>query len=610
TQLPEDWTNGGNTTFVLLPRDGSFTADGLRRQLPALVERHEPKAQRGRIGVTLGAVPVGSLLTMAVRDALFPRQSPVSVPLLLLLSGAIVLAVACINFANLATARAAARAREVGVRKAIGARPRQLIVQYLFEAGAVTAAAVAIALALLVLMTPVLEHAAGIDLRLLWSAEYVGRGVVSLLALGIAVTLAAGFYPAFVLSRLEPALAVRSGPTRAGPRSLAALLVGVQFALAAFLLIAVTIVHEQNIRLKHGEREMAADPLLVIHNQTEITGLRQDTLRQELLRLPQVRSATAMQVLPWSKVFTRMPLSSSPSAFAVQRSALLYVVGYDFFKTFDIPLRAGRVFDPKRADDVEVAHPNPTRAQNIVISIGLAQELGFKTPSAAVGRMIFIPTSLTGEARARPFRIIGVVENKSLAIASRYGSRPNVYLFNPVLRFHVVRLARQDVGGALNAIDTAWKRLVPSVSLDGRFLTDYFNERYASFARINQAFTALALIAWVISMIGLYAMAIMMSGRRIHEIAIRKTLGAHRAQMVRMLLKSFTAPVLMANVIAWPFGYLAGRAYLNVFVDPIPLTPWPFLVALLLSLLISWLAVGGQTWRAASAAPVQAMRHE
>ena len=609
-QLPEDWLNGQNTTYVLLPQDGSLTADMLRDQLPAFMDRHVPEPQRRLARVTLDAVPVSSLLGMAVRDALFPQGSALSVPLLFLVLGAIVLAVACINFANLATARAAGRAQETGVRKAIGARPKQVIVQYLFEAGLLTAAALVTALVLVLLLMPVLRNTAGIELRSLWAPDVAAWAVASLLALGIGVTFAAGFYPAFVLSRVQPALAVRTGPTQGGSRSLTALLVGVQFAFAAFLLIAVSIVREQNERLERAGREIAGDSLLVIENAPEITGLPQETLRQELLRLPQVTSATVMESLPWTNEFRRIPLSSSPAATAVERTALLYPVGYDFFKSLDIDVLAGRVFDPQRADDVAASAPGPTRTQNIVISRALAEELGFSSPHAAVDRTIYMPMSVTSEAAARPFRIVGVVENKSLALTSRYGSRPNAYLFIPTRRFHLVRLAGPDVGGAVQAIDALWKRLVPNFAPNRRFIADYFSESYANFARLNQAFTALALIAWLISTIGLYAMALVVSRRRVREIAIRKTLGARTGEVVLMLLKSFTTPVLIANVIAWPFAYLAARAYLNVFIDPIRLTPWPFVVALVVSLLISWIAIGGQTWRAANSAPARVMRYE
>ncbi|HET8697683.1 MAG TPA: ABC transporter permease, partial [Gammaproteobacteria bacterium] len=598
TQLPEDWTAsyGPNTTYVLLPDD--FTATMLRAQLPAFVERHVPADERARLSVSLDVAPVSSLLVMAARDALLPRESAVSLPLLMLALGTIVLVVACVNFANLATARAAGRAREIGVRKAIGAAPRQVIAQYLLEAGILTAAALALAVVLLLGALPALESTTGIDLRLLWSASFAARSAAALLGLCAAVACAAGFYPAFVLSRVQPALAVRAAPSRTGPRSLAALLVGVQFAFAAFLLIAVSIVHEQNERLEHAGRETAAEPLLVIENDAGRSGVAQQTLHEELARLPQVRSATTLQTLPWGNFVTRFPLSSTPSATAVERTAFLYVVGYDFFETFDIGLLAGRWFDPERADDFAVQGPNPTRTQSIVISRGLARELGFDSPTDVVDKMLYIPRSLTGEARDRPFQIIGVVEDKTLAIATRFGRRPNAYLFSPDVTNHVVRLAGDDAAGAIASIDALWKRLAPNVAIKRRLLADYFDDGYASFARINQAFTALALIAWTISTIGLYAMAIVVAGRRLREIAIRKTLGARTRQIVVLLLGSFSRPVLLANVAAWPFAYLAARAYLDVFVDPMPLTPWPFAVGLAVSLIVAWVAVGGQSWRA------------
>jgi putative ABC transport system permease protein len=615
TQLPDDWfagpgTTWQNVTYVLLPADGSLTPDALRSQLPPFVERHVPEEQRKTAQLTLDVVPVTRLLGMAVRDALFPRGSAISVPLLLLVLGAIVLTVACINFANLATARATGRAREAGVRRAIGAQPRQVMAQHLLEAGVLTSAAMAVALALVVLLMPVVERTAGIDLRLLWSADYVGRGVLSLLALGTVVSLGAGFYPALVLSRVQPALAVRTAQARTGPRSLTGLLVGVQFTFAAFLLIAVSIVHQQNQRLESAGRDIATAPLLVIENRADRTGLPQERLRQELSRLPAVSSATTMQTLPWAAFLPRMPFSATPSASTSESTAFVYAVGYDFFETLDIELLAGRDFDPQRADDVAIMAPNPSRAQNIVISRALANELGSGALTDVVDRTLYMPTSVTGEAAARAFHVIGVVENKTLAVTSRYGSRPNIYLFYPALPLHVVRLAGNDVGGALAAVDALWKRLAPDVAIERRFVADDFNQSYESFARVNQAFTTLALLAWLISTIGLYAMAVLVAGRRVREIAIRKTLGARTGQIVRLLLGSFSRPVLVANVIAWPFAYLAGRAYLNVFVDPMPLTVWPFVMGLAVSLAVSWIAVGGQTWRAARSAPVRMMRHE
>ncbi|MES2607013.1 MAG: ABC transporter permease, partial [Pseudomonadota bacterium] len=271
TQLPADWFGVGNTTYALLPTDRSFSADDLRLELPDFVMRHVPEAQRQRVHFRFDVIPVDNLLSMAVRDSLFPQQSALSVPVLLLVLGVVVLAIACINFANLATARAALRAKEVGVRKTVGARPMQIVVQHLLEAATLTAAALLIALVLLDLLTPVIRNSTGIDLRSLLSVGVAGWGLISFLLLGAGVTIAAGFYPAFVLSRVPAAACVRAGPVHTGSRLLSILLVGVQFAMAAFLLILLTIVFQQNRNLELSQREIGADNLLVIENAPEIT---------------------------------------------------------------------------------------------------------------------------------------------------------------------------------------------------------------------------------------------------------------------------------------------------------------------------------------------------
>ena len=607
----QDWFIDANTTYVLLPSDKSFDATGLRNELPAFVQRHVPETQRQIADFVFDVLPVSDLLRIAVRDTLFPQLSAVSVPILLLVLGAIVLAVACINFANLATARAASRGKEIGLRKAIGAAPYQIISQHLAEAATLTAAALLLALIFVELLIPIVSSNTGIDLRSLLTANFAGWGMVSLLMLWLGVTLAAGFYPAFVLSRVQAANSLRAGPAHRGSRTLAITLVGVQFALAAFLLISLTVVYQQNSELKRAEREITGDSLLVIENTPELSGLQNETLREQLARLPQVDSATTMQILPWTNSSQgRMLLASSPSSSAIEQAAAVYTVGYDFFSTFGIELIAGRLFDPTRADDFAATRPGRLSVQSLVISRSLAIDLGYSDAPEIVGQTVYIPRSVTGEAAARPFNIIGVVEDKTLSISSRYGTIPKVYLFIPEARYHVVRLSQENVTSALESVDALWQELAPNVALHRRFVSEYFNDSYSSFARITQGFTGLALIAWLISTIGLYAMAILISRRRIREIAIRKTLGASRGQIVLMLLRSFSLPVLIANLFAWPFAYVAAKAYLNVFIDPIPLAFWPFLTTLAVSLLISWVAVGGQAWRAANTAPQQVMRYE
>jgi len=430
---------------------------------------------------------------------------------------------------------------------------------------------------------------------------------LSLLGLLVAVTLAAGAYPAFVLSRVRPVFALRVGRLRIGPRSLSTLLVGTQYAVTSFLLIAVTVTFLQNRELERTGLNTTRDPLLVVENYPVLTNVSSQALRDELRRLPQVRSETGMSVPPWSQQIGTTVFKRSPEPSAALQSTLVYSVGFDFFGTFEIPVLAGRVFDESRPPLFAPGQP-----RELVVDRALAEQLGFASPEAAVDQPLYPPNfSQSADApQTAPIVIIGVVENRPLNVTTGTGPTVTAYNFDPGPIFHVLRISAADVSGTLRDIDALWRRRVPAFALNRRFVDEYFNESYANFARINQAFVGLAAFALLISTIGLFAMAVLVASRRAHEIGVRKVLGASTANVVGLLLRSFSKPVVIASVLAWPLAYLAARAYLRSFIDPIALTPVPFVVCLVLTLAIAWSAVGGQTLRAARRKPAAVLRAE
>jgi len=601
---PENWFGMDGTTYVLLPTDGSLKADKLARDLDAFVHRHMPVDQVAFSSLVLSLIPVGDVLALSASGVFLGGDA--SATALLWMLGLLVLAVACINYGSLAAARAARRIHEVGVRKAIGASASDILVQHLIEAGLLTAAALALAFVAVRALAPVVQSNAGIDLYLALSLE--PRSVVFFATLALTVTLMAGAYPALVLARVSPMFALRAVRLRMGRRLLLSLLVGLQFAAASVLLTAAIVVYQQNHELRRTGLGIAADPLLAIENRADISHVDPDTLRSELARLPRVKAVTAMSTPPFESTGGAV-LARSADEEAVQKLIEPYRVSYDFADVFDLRLLAGRVFERDR--DV-VASGRDGGQPDIVVNRALVEGLGFASPEAAVGELVYVPkkfaTMYGMGTSALPRRIIGVVENKPLRISS--AERANVYSLGAVLPFTIVRVPRDDVAAALNDVDALWKRLAPGIAPQRRFIDEMFEQQYATFERIADAFAAFCVFALVIATVGLFAMSQVVAARRTHEIGVRKTLGAATAQMVFMLLKSFSLPVIVASVAAWPIAFIAMRLYLDRFVSPIDLNALPFIAGFLIMLAIAWVAVGAQTLRAARTVPARALRQE
>ena len=532
-----------------------------------------------------------------------------SITTVLFALGTLVLLVACVNYANLATARATRRAREIGLRKVVGARRTQLIVQYLSEAALLSAAALVIAVAIVALISPIVYNSVGIDMRLATFGD--PRFWFFVIALLVAVTLLGGAYPAFVLSRVRPIEALRVGRVRLGPRFASTLLVGAQFAAASFLLIAVIVMYLQNAALERTGLGSTRDQHLVINNFRPVTGVDGQVLRDELARLPQTKGVTQMGAAPWSDNVNLNLLARSPEEGVATRTAFSNTVGYDFFETMDIPLLAGRTFDqahndlPPQGDQRQQGSPQTI---NVVIDDALAEQLGFRSPAEAVDEMIYFPAGLSEQAQ--PYQVIGVVASRPLFLRG-LGATSNVYnLGGPGMQNVVVRLAADDIGGGVAAAEAVWRRLAPHSPFHRRFVDDMFNECFERFARLGQVFVGLAGFAFFISIIGLFGMAVQVASRRTHEIGVRKSVGARKSQLVGMLLRDFSKPVVIANLVAWPLGYIAAQTYLGVFIQRIALTPAPFLMSLLIVVAIAWAAVGSQTLRAARANPATVLRFE
>ena len=621
----DSWLNAAFFTFVLLPADGSFTIDDLRHGLQGFADRHIPKDQGGGI---FTATPISDLTVSSMNNVMLGGRFGLSVTAILYFFGALVLGVACLDFANLATAEAAGRAKEIGMRKAIGASRTQLAVQTLVEVMMLMTIALVIVLIVMAVLISSLNHPVDIGLHLppitrigFWAG---------LLGILVAVSILAGGYPALVLAKIRPVLALRIGKTRGGSRFVRGLLIGAQFVAASLLLIVVVVAYSQNLELRRTGLGQTNDQIVVIQKSLMEAKINPKTFRTEILNGPGIKGYTASANQPFSITGSLLDYSPSADPAAKRINCQRRQVTFDYFSTTGIKLVAGRDFSEERGDDVSGGRDAPkdldlsqpgkleellksAPPRPIVIDEATAAKFGW-TPKQAIGKTIYekIPPLpyLGNKEVTAPETIIGVVENAPLEFLT-IGPKNYVYEIQPGgAPFPIIRISKDNIPAALKHIDAVWAKLAPATPIKREFMDQRFDEGFKMFNVINTVFLALAIFAVIIASMGLFGMATFVVSRRFNEIGVRKTIGATTGQVLRMLIWDFSKPVLIANVIAWPLAFMVAQMYLSFFISRVPLTPLPFLISLVATLAIAWAAVANQALRAARMSPALVLKYE
>lgn len=608
----EEWFSNQALTFIHL-KPGASTAQ-LNAQLPAFVERRMPDEQKKLMNLQLQAFPVGQITTRNLDNTLFVSNGlKLTVVAVLVALGLLILLVAGVNYANLATAQAALTAKEVGMRRVMGAGRVQVMIQSWLGSLLQALAAAVVALMILATAAPPVRTSMGVDI--LFALADGPAGVLLILAVVVAVALAAGAYPALVMSGVRPIQGLSAGRSKSGPRFVARVLVAIQFAPASFLLILLSVSLMQRHYMQNVGLTDQKDQIVIL-NEIDQLGAAAPALIDALRATPGVKSATVANRMPWTPAGSFLPMVRSPDAGAQEHTAITSHVGQDYFSTVGFKVLAGRVFDRAHETATHSLIPiNPGVDVPVVIDAAFARDLGFASPQAAVDQTIYAPLSLTrlmGSDSPQPMRIIGVIETDATWI----GANPSAgaaYLYGPDAPFGndpapILRLSPQNLQQTMAAVTRVWDQFAPDTPADIRFFDQMFESTYWQYDRLNRLFTLLASVAFVIASMGLLGIAVHVAARRRREIAVRKTLGSTTWEAVRLLLTDFSKPVIIANLIAWPLGYLAAQTYLSSFAHHIDLTVWPFALSMLITLGIAWLAVGGQTYRAASVRPAQVLR--
>ena len=596
---PENWLWLTTYTYIML-REGERAAD-IERQLPEFLVRHMPPEQSRVVGYVLGLIPVRDVLAVSASGAEAIRATGLTAVQILLAIGVLVLVGACLNYAHLAVARSLVRAREVGIRKALGASRRQVAQQHLVETALSTGTALLAAVGAVVLAAPLVERAIGVDLR--WALFADARPLAILVAVATVVTLGVAAYPALLLARTVPDPALRERGVAGGRRSIARSLVAGQYFVASFLVMVMAVTYLQNRALQRGGAGTDSDALLVVENLPQLTGISQAALSAELERLPQVRAETLLQFPPWTEP-SYITLSRSADRTVNEQGGMFRPVGYGFFATFGVELLAGRDFSRAAADDqrqfrFDATPTDASRAAVMIVDSVYARALGFATPEAALNQLVYAGGDV-------PFEIVGVVAHRPLSVTGN-GYAATAYVLNTALPLHVVRIAGPQIEDGVAAIDALLRARAPGAPISLRFVDDYFREQYEPYARVSQVFTLLSGAALLIALLGLVAMAVQVTHRRRREVGVRKVLGATSNGIAWLLIGSFAQPVLVGGLLAWPAAQLATTRYLNAFVDPIEQSPLIYLGALSLALVVALLAIAAETLRAARKRPAEVL---
>ncbi len=511
--------------------------------------------------------------------------------------GGLILVVACTNFINLVTARAARRGKEVGVRKVFGASRSALMVQFLGEA-------------LVYAILAMLLGAAFAEWALPNANAFLTSGArfdywrhPSLLAwaafAAVVLAIAVGTYPAFILSAFRPVKVLKGMVAQSdGANRVRQALVTLQFAILIGLMIAAGVVEQQHRYAMRDALSIDTDQVLIIRSPCNTA------FATQVRSLPGVRATACSGEQLLGQDYATNLIRPDGSF----RTLALVPIEAGAFRLYGLKPLAGTLADADKSaasSPEDASHFVPNRPY--VINESAMREIGFTSPQAAVGH--FIRTRVFGGPGVEQNQIVGVIPDFSLySVERKIG--PTAYVVDPRLFTLVsVKLAGQNVPEALAAIDRLWSA-TSGARIERFFLDDYFQNLYLSMQRELQMFGLFFVVAVLLAGLGLFGLSACVAERRTKEIGIRKAMGAGHADIARLLLWQFAGPVLWANLIAWPaVGFIMNR-WLHGFAYHVDLEPWLFVASSAMAVVIALLTVGVHCWQAARAHPVIALRYE
>jgi len=507
--------------------------------------------------------------------------------------GLFILAIAMINFMNLSTARSMERAKEVGIRKSIGADRNSLIFQFLGESLIIVILAAIVAVIFVSVALPMMNNLTGkvleVNRVINWQTIPVFFGIVVVLA------LLAGSYPAFVLSSFRP-VSILKGIKKSDARgvNLRKGLVVFQFSLSIALIAGTIIVYSQMSHLLDKDMGFDKEQMLVIdYNYDEQVNNVSSALENELENIPTIQSVAFSRSVPGSYFPNAGTTIETPEGEMVMMGQGVFQVGLDFINHFDLELVAGRSYSRDYPSDSTSA---------LVLNEAAARQYGYANPADIVGKK-FDQWGRSGE-------VIGVVKDFNY-VSLHSKVEPLTLPFEAYAsRYVSLKVSGEDIPATLSEVEKVWKQLAPHRPFIYSFLNEDFNKQYESDFRFRQIFTTFSILAILIACLGLLGLATYTAEQRTKEIGIRKVLGANIGSIVGLLSKDFIKLVLVAIVVATPVAWFAMNKWLEGFAYQVSVHWWIFLVAGILAVIVALVTISFQAIKAAMMNPVNSLKSE